>query len=160
MDFMENSVGTDDNILDLGVSNPFSEIMRKQGWKVENTGGEDLDLDQSKLTEEYDIVTAFEILEHTLNPFTILSSIKANRLFVSIPLNYWFTSAYRSKTESWDRHYHEFESWQFDWLLEKTGWEIVRTEKWKSGGKWFGFRPVLRNFYNRYYIVEAVRKKD
>jgi hypothetical protein len=28
-------------------------------------------------------------------------------------------SAYRSKTDMWDRHYHEFEDWQLDWLLEK-----------------------------------------
>jgi hypothetical protein len=24
----------------------------------------------------------------------------------------------------WDRHYHEFEDWQLDWLL-KTGWKIM-----------------------------------
>jgi hypothetical protein len=31
----------------------------------------------------------------------------------------WFSPAYRSKTDMWDRHYHEFEDWQLDWLLEK-----------------------------------------
>nr|HPR28412.1 hypothetical protein [Chitinophagales bacterium] len=30
-------------IMDLGVDNPFSEIMRKEGYTVDNTGGEDLD---------------------------------------------------------------------------------------------------------------------
>jgi hypothetical protein len=30
----------------------------------------------------------------------------------------------------WDRHYHEFEDWQFDWLLEKSNWKI---EKKKNG---------------------------
>ena len=41
---------------------------------------------------------------------------------VCVPLNLWFASAYRNKTDLWDRHYHEFEDWQFDWLLEKAGW--------------------------------------
>lgn len=156
--FMKKSVGQDANILDMGVNNPFSEIMRKEGWKVDNTGGEDLDFDQSKLKEDgFDFVTSFEILEHTLNPFEILKAVKAKRMFISIPLRYWFKSAYKSDTDMWDRHYHEFEDWQLDWLLEKTGWKIIRSEKWKSAGSIIGIRPFLRYFYNRYYIVEVVR---
>jgi len=159
LDFMKGAVAKDAKILDLGVNNPFSEMMREKGWDVSNTKGEDLDNDQSALKDDsYDLVTAFEILEHTLNPYEILKAVKAKHMFVSVPLKYWFSSAYRSNTDKWDRHYHEFEDWQFDWLLEKTGWEIVKSEKWISGGRWFGFRPVLRNFYNRYYILE-VRKK-
>ena len=33
-------------------------------------------------------------------------------------------SACKSKTNIRDRHYHEFEDWQFDWLLEKSGWQV------------------------------------
>jgi hypothetical protein len=40
--------------------------------------------------------------------------------------------AYRSKTDMWDRHYHEFEDWQLDWLLEKTGWKIIDSQKWTN----------------------------
>jgi hypothetical protein len=39
--------------------------------------------------------------------------------------------AYRSKTDMWDRHYHEFEDWQLDWLLE-TGWKIIDSQKWTN----------------------------
>jgi hypothetical protein len=28
-----------------------------------------------------------------------------------------------------DRHYHEFEDWQLDWLLGKTGWKIIFEKK-------------------------------
>ncbi|MDA0713835.1 MAG: methyltransferase, partial [Bacteroidetes bacterium] len=64
------------------------------------------------------------------------------------------------KTDMWDRHYHEFEDWQFDWLLEKAGWDIVRSEKWNGLSKFkLGVRPILRKIYPRYYIVEAVRRK-
>jgi ribosomal protein S6 len=31
----------------------------------------------------------------------------------------------------WDRHYHEFEDWQLDWL-EKTGWKIIDSQKWTN----------------------------
>jgi len=156
--FIKESMLPDAKILDLGVDNPFSEIMRKESWKVDNTGGEDLDFDQSAVTDEsYDCVTAFEILEHTLNPFEILKAVGAKKMYISIPMKYWFKSAYRSDSDKWDRHYHEFEDWQFEWLLEKTGWKIVRSEKWKSADSWIGFRPFLRHFYDRYYIVEVVR---
>lgn len=70
-----------------------------------------------------------------------------------------FAKAYRSKTDEWDRHIHEFEDWQFDWLLEKAGWEIIRKEKWTSPINKIGIRPILRFITPRYYIVEAVRKE-
>ena len=59
----------------------------------------------------------------------------------------------------WDRHYHEFEDWQFDWLLEKAGWEIKKRHKWTNPVKKIGLRPLLRLFTPRYYIVYAERKK-
>ena len=55
------------------------------------------------------------------------------------------------------RHYHEFEDWQFDWLLEKSNWEIEKKEKWTSPIKKIGFRPILRKFTPRYYIVYATK---
>ena len=67
------------------------------------------------------------------------------------------SSAYRSKTDMRDRHYHEFEDWQFDWLLEKAGWKIKAREKWTNPTKKIGVRPILRWFTPRYYIVYAER---
>src|SRR5690606_16698815 len=141
-----------------GVSNPFSEILIKEGFKVTNTIGEDLDLETAVVKkEEFDVVTAFEIFEHLVSPFNVLKDIKAKKLVASIPLKLWFASAYRSKTDKWDRHYHEFESWQFDWLLEKTGWRIVKSEKFTNPVKKFGIRPLLRRITPRYYLVYAER---
>ena len=91
-----------------------------------------------------DVVTAFEIFEHLLNPYTILKEIKSDKLLISIPMRLWFSPAYRSKTDMWDRHYHEFEDWQLDWLLEKTGWKIIDRQKWTNPVKKFGIRPLLR----------------
>lgn len=156
--FLETHISKTSKILDLGVKNPFTELMLERGYTVKNTKGEDLDLDTSTIEQSNaDVVTAFEICEHLLSPFTVLKSIKANKLVASIPLKLWFSSAYRSKTDLWDRHYHEFEDWQFDWLLEKAGWKIMATEKWTNPTKKIGIRPILRWFTPRYYIVYAER---
>lgn len=156
--FLQKHISKDQSILDLGVTNPFSEVMIENGYQVKNTGGEDLDLNhQNVIDSEADVVTGFEILEHLVSPFTLLKSIKADKLVVSVPLKLWFAAAYRSKTDKWDRHYHEFEDWQFDWLLEKAGWTIIDREKWTNPTKKIGIRPILRYFTNRYYIVYAER---
>lgn len=156
--FLKKHIPPSEKILDLGVENPFSDIMKKEGFIVQNTTGEDLDNDQSALQKsEYDVVTAFEIFEHLLNPYTVLQNVKSDKIVISIPLCLWFSPAYRSKTDPWDRHYHEFEDWQLDWLLEKTGWKIIDRQKWTNPVKKFGIRPLLRGITNRYYIVYAER---
>ncbi|SHJ74047.1 methyltransferase [Pseudozobellia thermophila] len=160
LSFLKKHIAQEEPILDLGVANPFSEIMIKEGYQVENTKGEDLDVDfSSVVNSDAQVVTAFEIFEHLLAPFNVLSEIKADKLVASIPLKLWFAPAYRSKTDPWDRHYHEFEDWQFDWLLEKSGWKIKDSAKWTNPVKKIGIRPLLRSFTPRYYIVYAERRK-
>jgi hypothetical protein len=154
--FLKKHISTSETILDLGVPNPFSKIMLENSYRVVNTFGEDIDVDQTALkVEKYDVVTAFEIFEHLLNPYTVLNEIESKKLLISIPLRLWFSPAYRSKKDMWDRHYHEFEDWQLDWLLEKTGWKIIDREKFTHPVKKIGFRPLLRYFTPRYYIVYA-----
>ncbi len=159
LEFLKKHISTSESILDLGVENPFSKIMIQEGFLVNNTTGEDLDENQDFLkNSNSNVTTAFEIFEHLLNPYTVLKEIKSDKLFISIPMRLWFSPAYRSKTDMWDRHYHEFEDWQLDWLLEKTGWKIIDCQKWTNPVKKFGIRPFLRLFTNRYYIVYAQRK--
>ncbi len=154
--FLKNVISKEEKILDLGVPNPFSEILTQEGFDVTNTKGEDLDLETSVVkTEEFDVVTAFEIFEHLVSPFNVLKDIQAKKLVASVPLKLWFASAYKSKTDEWDRHYHEFEDWQFDWLLEKAGWRIVKREKFTNPIKKIGIRPILRRITPRYYLVYA-----
>lgn len=160
LEFLKKHLATSETILDLGVENPFSKIMKEEGYQVKNTIGEDLDENQTFIqNQKTDAVTAFEIFEHLLNPYTLLKEIKSDKLFISIPLRLWFSPAYRSKTDMWDRHYHEFEDWQLDWLLEKTGWKIIDRMQFTHPVKKIGFRPLLRMFTNRYYIVYAEKVK-
>jgi hypothetical protein len=157
--FVKKHVKTTETILDLGVENPFSKIMKQEGYQVSNTSGEDLDNDQTALNTHAEVVTAFEIFEHLLNPFTVLKQIKASKILISVPMRLWFSTAYKSKTDPWDRHFHEFEDWQLDWLLQKTGWEIKDRLKFTHPIKKLGFRPILRYFTNRYYLVYAEKTR-
>ncbi|HET8839029.1 MAG TPA: methyltransferase [Flavobacteriaceae bacterium] len=161
LQFLKKHIDTSENILDLGVKNPFGERMKKEGFAVKNTQGEDLDLDFSSVeNSDANVVTAFEIFEHLVAPFNILREIKAEKLVTSIPLKLWFAPAYQNKNDVRDRHFHEFEDWQFDWLLEKAGWEVKDREKWTNPVNKIGIRPVLRRFVPRYYIVYAERRKQ
>lgn len=160
LEFLERVISKEEAILDLGVENPFSKIMKEAGFQVTNTQGEDLDLDTSIVEENsFDVVTAFEIFEHMVAPFNVLRNIKAEKLVASVPLKLWFANAYQSKTDPWDRHYHEFEDWQFDWLLEKAGWTIKKREKFTHPVKKLGIRPLLRRYTPRYYLVYAERTR-
>jgi hypothetical protein len=160
LNFIKSTIVPDERILDLGIENPFSEILRKNGYQVNNTHGEDLDIDTSVVrTSEYDVVTAFQIFEHMVAPFNILRDIKANKLIASVPLKLWFSKAYRNDSDSRDRHYHEFEDWQFDWLLEKAGWEIKKSEKFSNPIMKIGIRPLLRSFTPRFYLIYAERNQ-
>jgi len=158
IEFMLRVLPAPAKILDLGIRNPLSEIMEQYGYTVYNTEGEDLDV-LPDLVKKYDVdaVTAFEIFEHMVAPFNVLRAIQSTKLIATIPLDLWFAKAYRSSTDKWDRHYHEFEDWQFDWLLEKSGWSIKESQKWTSPINKIGFRPILRKFTPRYYAVYAER---
>tara|TARA_B100001250_G_scaffold400750_1_gene411688 strand:- start:397 stop:915 length:519 start_codon:yes stop_codon:yes gene_type:complete len=155
LSFLSKHCDISNKILDLGVSNNLSKLIQKKGYNIVNTKGENLDVDfNSVLDNSINVVTAFEIFEHMLAPFNILQRIQANKLIASVPLKLWFSEAYWNKNDDWDKHYHEFEIKQFNFLLEKSGWRIIASEKWKPYKKVkFGIRPFLRMFTNRYYIV-------
>lgn len=156
LEFLQKVLPAPATILDLGTRNVFSEIMEQYGYTVYNTDGEDLDL-LPEIVNKYDVdaVTAFEIFEHLVAPFNVLRTITCTKIITTIPLKLWFAKAYQSKEDEWDRHFHEFEDWQFDWLLKKAGWEIKQTQKWTSPINKIGFRPILRKYTPRYYAVYA-----
>ncbi len=159
MRFIRKHISPGEAILDLGVENPFTEILKSGGFPVYNTGKTDLDLEPA-VVKKYTVeaVTALEILEHLVSPFPLLQNLPGKKLVATVPLRLWFKTAYRNPKDPWDCHYHEFEDWQFDWLLEKSGWKVMDREKWKSPSKKIGIRPMLRNITPRYYAVYAERK--
>ncbi len=159
--FLEKHIEKNKLILDLGVDNPLSKLIRENGYMVNNTFGEDLDTDRSNIiNSNAEVVTAFEIFEHLLNPFTVLKDIQAKKLVTSIPLRLWFAKAYKNENDQRDMHFHEFEDWQFNWLLEKTGWKIIDSKKFTNPIKKIGIRPFFRLFTPRYYLVYAEKNSE
>lgn len=158
-EFIEKFINKNDIILDVGVRNSFSSILEEQGYNVKNTTKIDFDFHPEIVQEiEVDAVVALEILEHLVSPFTLLRNLPGKKLIATVPLKLWFASAYKNPNDKWDCHFHEFEDWQFDWLLEKSGWKIIHREKWKSPSNKIGFRPFLRKITPRYYAVYAERE--
>lgn len=157
--FVQKHLPEGAKILDLGTPNALAELLSQSGFSVQNTEGENLDTDyHSYLNTGVDCVTAFEIFEHMFAPFNILSQLKTPKLIASVPLKLWFTSAYWNTKDDWDKHYHEFEKKQFDFLLEKTGWSIKDAVLWTSPDyKKVGVRPFLRYITPRYYMVYCER---
>ena len=156
LEFLQNHIEKDKLILDLGVENPLSSLIRDNGYRVENTSGEDLDIDRSKIiNSNAEVVTAFEVFEHLLDPYNVLIDIKAKKLVASVPLRLWFASAYKNDDDDRDRHFHEFEDWQFKWLLNKAGWKIIDYKKFTNPVKKIGIRPFFRLITPRYYLVYA-----
>lgn len=147
------------SLLDLGTENPFTPQLKAAGYRVKNTKGENLDDDfHPYIGLDVDCVTAFEIFEHLLAPYNILKALKNKRLIASVPLKLWFSEAYWNSNDDWDKHYHEFEVKQFDFLLEKSGWKIIDSALWTSPDpKKIGIRPLLRYITPRYYIVYCER---
>lgn len=159
LDFLKKYSAPPAKVFDLGTPNEVSKMLIKEGYIVQNTSGQDLDLEfDFARSVQSDIVTAFEILEHLVSPFNILRALNSEKLIATVPLRLWFSRAYRNQEDEWDRHFHEFEDWQFDWLLEKAGWQIIDSEKWISHTKITGIRPLMRNYTPRYYAVYAERR--
>lgn len=161
LNFIKENVAENSRILDLGTRNDFTEFLCEHGLKIRNTEGEDLDYhnDLKQKYGEFDVVTGFEILEHLVSPLPLLKDLPADKLIVTVPLKLWFAKTYRNINDPWDQHYHEFEDWQFDWLLEKSGWTILKRVKWTSPSSKLGFRSILRRFTPRYYGVYAERTR-
>lgn len=156
--FIEKFITKNESILDLGTENQFSKILKSFGYNVNNTQGQDFDFDFIiKNSEDFEATLALEILEHLVSPFPLLKNLKSNKLIATIPLRLWFDGAYRNLDNEWDWHYHEFESWQFDWLLKKSGWNVIYSEKWNSPLAKIGIRPIIRTLTPRYYAVYAER---
>lgn len=81
IEFFSKHIDKDDSILDLGVDNDFSKKLKALGYNIQNTRGEDLDMEPDILIRygRYDAVTAFEILEHLVSPFILLKELPAKK---------------------------------------------------------------------------------
>ncbi len=147
-------------ILNLGPDNPLSQMLVKEGYDIVNTDiGQDLDLDYEVVKDpSYEVVVAFEILEHLVSPFPLLQAIAGKQLVISVPMPMWFAKTYWNNNDPYDCHFHEFEPNQMKMLLSKAGWEVKKEEKQTSPTRKIGFRPLMRWITPRHYYVYSERK--
>jgi len=156
--FMKRHIPQGKVVFDLGTINGLSIFMKENGYKVFNTIGEDFDLEMPYQLMDADVTTAFEIIEHLMNPLLLLRALKTKKLLASVPLRLWFAPAFRHPDNPAGRHFHEFEQWQMDWLLEKAGWKIIAREKHTGPTFQIGIRSILRWITPRYYLIYAERE--
>jgi hypothetical protein len=159
--FIKRFIPGNSIIYDMGTPNGLGEFMKINGFTVINTSGKDFDLPEGReelQKVDCDCVTALEIIEHLMNPLDLLLSIPGKKLVVSVPLRLWFAKMFWNKRNPAGRHFNEPEIRQFNWLLEKAGWEIIATEKHTSQSFKLGFRTILRWIVPRYYFVYCIRK--
>jgi len=139
--------------LDVGDVTGLTKMMEnKFGIKFDNSKG---DLDSSRLTGKYDLVTSFEVLEHLFNPLFHLEQIHEileheGRLILSTPL--------AKPRFLWsDEHFHEMSKKSIYALFEAAKFKIIRQEFFKIYPFSFylrGVRPLLRLLFDRIQIYE------
>lgn len=165
VEFIKQNISKDKVILDLGIENRISRALVDAGYTVINSGGEDLDVNQDIIKDSnYDVVTAFEILEHLFNPYTVLNSVKkGTTVITTVPLRHiLIQDSYFKHNDSRMSHFHEFEDWQIIRLFEKTNYVILdhfkcsqgwMFQNWSTFKRAFGIRPIIRQFKKGLYIV-------
>ena len=139
--------------LDIGDRTPFTDQLEKYfNCTFDNTN---IDLDEEHLTGKYDIITAFEIIEHLFNPLHLLLEIKSilnegGTLYVSTPKwkPYFLWS---------NEHFHEMGYDRLHSLIDRAGFCIIREKQIRIQPIWFyftGIRPILRFIFERHLILK------
>ncbi len=143
--------------LDLGDRTPLvGELENLFGCTFESSC---CDLDVDALSGRYDVVTAFEVLEHLFNPLHALLEARKvlsgpdSRLFVSVP------AAKPAMLASPD-HFHEMRPQALQSLFSRAGFRVVRHDAFRIR-RWpfylTGLKPLLRAIYEKVLIYELAK---
>ena len=146
-------------ILDLGPPNALARVLEQRfGVPIAHTGTHDLD--RERLTSfapgPYGTITAFEILEHLLNPLFVLDGCRdalrpGGTLYVSVPRRHPWEWLFGKSPE----HFHEFAPDELRWLLDKAGFEVRRRVDLNTSALAAGVRPLLRRLFRNLMFVEC-----
>ena len=140
--------------LDLGDRTQLCDDLETLfGCPFASTG---CDLDVDPLSGSYDVVTAFEVLEHLFNPLHALLEVRKvlsgpdARVFVSVP------AAKPAMLKSPD-HFHEMSPCELESLIARTGFRSVRRGSFRIR-RWpfylTGLKPLLRAIHEKVLIHE------
>tara|TARA_B100000315_G_C14334436_1_gene476740 strand:- start:163 stop:714 length:552 start_codon:yes stop_codon:yes gene_type:complete len=139
--------------LDIGDRTLFTlELEKVFGCSFKNTN---IDLDIDKIKGQYDIITAFEIIEHLYNPLHCLEQIRQalkenGRLYLSTPVGKLYIL--------WaPGHFHEIHRERLHSLFKRAEFQIIRQDTFRIHPNYFyftGFRPLLRGIFEKVQIYE------
>ena len=146
-----------DSGLDIGDRTPFTEQLEAYyNCSFDNTT---IDLDEGKLTGEYDVITALEIIEHLFNPLHLLKEISSvlkegGKLYLSTP---------KEKPRFlWSKdHFHEMNEKSILALIERAGFRVIRKEEIRIHPFKFyftGIRPLLRFIFEKHLLLELTHQ--
>lgn len=148
-----------DPILDLGPPNAFArELERQFDVHIEHTGTHDLDREplQAFRPGPWAAITAFEILEHVMNPLFVLDGcrevLRSNGvLWLSVPRRHPHEWLFGKSPE----HFHEFAPDEFRWLIDKAGFVTTRFTMSNTSEMSLGLRPLLRRGFRNLLLAEC-----
>jgi hypothetical protein len=146
-------------VLDLGPPNAFArEFEARDGVRIEHTDQHDLDREALPGFRRgpYATITAFEILEHVMNPLFILDGCREvlrtdGLLYVSVPRRNGCEWLFGRSPE----HFHEFAADELRWLLDKSGFAIEAFATVNTSALGIGVRPLLRRMLRNLFIVRC-----
>jgi len=141
------------NGLDIGDKTTFTDKLECMfNCSFDNTS---IDLDIENIVGNYDIITAFEILEHLYNPLHFLLQLKKalndnGTIYLSTPLGkpYFLWSP---------SHFHEIHKDRIYSLFSRAELTVVRTQDFRIHSVSFyftGIRPLLRGLFEKVQIFE------
>lgn len=144
-----------EDTLDIGSSN---YVGRSLGIK-HNTLECDFNYELVTEKNKYKVVTCFEVIEHLMNPLTLLENIHKilednGTLYLSTPvcpIISWFFGKY---------HITEYKKFMMRNILEYAGFKVVNHKIIRAWDWWFmfgGFRPFFRTWLHRYQFYECVK---
>ena len=148
-----NEEKTINSALDIGERTPFTEKLESFfDCPFSNTK---IDLDIENLKGQYDIITAFEIIEHLFNPLHFLMEIRSvlkdgGTLYLSTPKGkpYFLWS---------DDHFHEIGFVRLQSLIDRAGLRIICMKEIRIQPITFyftGIRPMLRFIFEKHLLIK------
>lgn len=150
--FLQNLSGS---VLDCGEPNILKEMIEnKFSLKISSTGESDLDV--SRISGKYDIVLAFEIIEHLMNPLWFLMQARESLnpdgvVYLSTPIN-------KPKFLWRHDHFHEFDEYRLTSLVDKAGFIVHRKQRAQFYSK-VGIRPLIRLAFRTGTMFLELRSK-
>jgi len=146
-------------VLDLGPPNALARLFeRRDQVQIEHTGTYDLDRTslQAVHAGPFATVTAFEILEHLMNPLFVLDGCRQvlqpdGVLFLSVPRRHPHEWLFGKSPE----HFHEFTTEELRWLIERAGFDVERFELANTSTLGIGVRPLLRRMFKNLILVRC-----